>query len=179
MKVFFTSVRWLAVFSILLGFVYPLVMTAVSQMAFPEKAGGSLLSPRRGTVVGSELIGQSFKSDRYFWSRPSAVDHNPMTSGGSNSGPISHDLIQKVEERKKQGMTGTLLFASASGLDPHIKRDDAYMQIERIAKTRNQLESTIKELVDSLVEARQWGFLGEERVNVLKLNLALDERFQP
>lgn len=163
MKLLSQSIRFMLAMTVLTGFIYPTLMTMVSQVVFPNKANGS-----------PELIAQKFAQPGYFWSRPSAVDYNPMPSGGSNLGPTSLDLAAKVNERKGIGLTEDLLFASASGLDPHISPDGAYNQIARIAKARGVNETAVRDIVTSHIEQRQFGILGEERVNVLKLNIALD-----
>ncbi|MBI3794020.1 MAG: potassium-transporting ATPase subunit KdpC [Nitrospinae bacterium] len=175
-----TSVRALATllfFTLLTGLVYTGAVTGVSAVAFNRQANGSLVVSG-GRVVGSELIAQNFKGPGYFWPRPSAADFNPLPSGGSNYAPSSAELLGKIKERKKLGMTRDLLFASASGLDPHISPEAAFDQIERIASARglrdNQL-SAVRALILRHVEERQYGMLGEGRVNVLRLNLALDE----
>lgn len=165
MKSLITSIRFMLVMTVLTGLIYPLSMTVISQLLFPEKANGKL-----------ELIAQKFTQEKYFWSRPSAIDYNPMPSGGTNLGPISQDLLAKVNERKAIGATDDLLFASGSGLDPQISPKNAYNQIPRVAKARGVKEETLRDIVRSHIEGRQFGFLGEERVNVLTLNLALDER---
>ncbi|MGE4107714.1 MAG: potassium-transporting ATPase subunit KdpC [Bacteriovoracia bacterium] len=179
MKNILIGIRLLIVFTVLTGVIYPLAVTGIAKALFARQVGGSLIE-RSGKAVGSELIGQSFRSEKYFWSRPSAIDYNPMPSGGTNLGPTSKDLQSKVAERKAQGLEYDLLFASASGLDPHISPKAAMLQLERIAKARDLEENHIAELrrlVASFIEGRQFGVLGEPRVNVLKLNLALDERF--
>src|SRR6185369_2615902 len=128
MKTATQALRILLVLSILTGLVYPLVVTGVAQVIFPNQAGGSLIV-RHHQVVGSSLMAQSFKDSKYFWPRPSAVDYNPLPSGGSNFGPTSKDLLEKIKERRSAGLTGELLFASASGLDPHISPNTAHEQI--------------------------------------------------
>ncbi len=177
---------WLA---LLTGLIYPLFMTAIAQLAFPHKSNGSLIA-LNGHPIGSRLIAQSFKSERYFWPRPSAVDYNPLPSGGSNLGPTSALLAQEVARRrafltKAHGVpTGThipedLLFASASGLDPHISQSAAHFQLDRVAKARGWDETSKKRaqlLIDSLIEHNPQVFPGEAGVNVLLLNLAMDNR---
>lgn len=170
--------------TVLTGMIYPLLITAVAQLTMKQKAGGDFLSSK-GKIIGATLIAQKFESDRYFWPRPSSVDYNPLPSGGSNLGPTSAALKKAVEERqdkigKAQGgnkdkIPAELLFASGSGLDPHINIPTAYFQIERIAKARGVEGNAIKSLVDKMTIKRGWGFLGEACINVLVLNMALDE----
>jgi K+-transporting ATPase ATPase C chain len=131
-----------------------------------------------GKVVGSSLLAQKFQAPEYFWERPSAVDYNPMPSGGSNFGPTSADLKAKIAERQKQGLSGDMLYSSASGLDPHISPAAARSQVERIVVARKLGETgkqKLLELIDRHTEGRAFGFLGEVRINVLQLNLALDQ----
>ena len=171
--------------TILTGIVYPLLITGLAQMFFSDKANGSLIL-FRGRIVGSALIGQKFVSERYFWPRPSAIDYNPLPSGGSNLGPTSTDLFAKVSERRKsmEGAnpeSGTvpsdLLFASGSGLDPHITLEAARYQIERVIRARGldiEQKNRLIALVEKHIEPPVLGILGQPRVNVLRLNLALD-----
>ena len=165
--------------------VYTLFVTLVAQITMPNKANGSLLYVD-GKVVGSELIGQSFTSPGYFHGRPSAVDYNGASSGGSNYGPTSAELMKQVSQRIEQvrhenglppdaPVPADLVLASGSGLDPHISVESAMLQVPRVATARGLPESEVKMLVDQHIEPPQLGFLGQERVNVLKLNLALDE----
>jgi K+-transporting ATPase ATPase C chain len=171
------------VFTILLGFVYPLVVTAIAQVAFNDKADGSLIEVDR-EIVGSELIGQTFTAPGYFWSRPSAVDYDGGGSAGSNLGPTNPALEERVATtvatlRETHGDSTAIpvdiATASASGLDPHITPAAALYQVERVAAARGLSVEIVRRLVDDHVESRQLGFLGEPRVNVLLLNLALDE----
>lgn len=159
---------------LLTGLVYPLLITCLSQIFMPHLAGGSLLQ-KNGRILGSELIAQKTTEERYFWPRPSAIDYNPLhPSGGSNLAPTSQKLKEIVYERqKKWGMDAPsqLLYASGSGLDPHISLEAAYFQIPRIAKENAISESAIRQLVDSLVERSSY-------INVLILNRALDEQSQ-
>lgn len=174
--------------TVLCGVVYPLLVNAIAQLTFPEKANGSLVVVG-GKVVGSELIGQKFDSAFYFQSRPSAVDYNPLPSGGSNLGPSSAKLKELVTTRREQWsklnpassneeIPSEMLFASGSGLDPHISLRSANLQVERIAQVRKlddaQLQQLLK-LIGGLTEKPQFTLLGEGRINVLKLNLALDQ----
>ncbi len=182
MKPMMIALKMMLFMTVLTGLIYPLLTTGISQLLFPDQANGSLM--RKGTeVIGSELLAQKFEAPEYFWERPSAVDYNPLPSGGANLGPTSQILKEQVTARRLKLMEanrGTmkvpphLLFASGSGLDPHISVEAARYQFGRIAKERNLNEASMQKLLDENVEGRQWGFLGEPRVNVLKLNLALD-----
>jgi K+-transporting ATPase ATPase C chain len=164
---------------------YTFFITGVAQLAFPYQANGSLLYVD-GKLVGSELIGQEFTSPGYFHGRPSAHDYDAENSGGSNLGPISAKLMEDVkarveEVRKENGLAqdatvpADLVLASGSGLDPHISPESAFLQVGRVAKARNLVESEVKELIEKYVEQPQFGVLGAVKVNVLKLNIALDE----
>jgi len=187
MKTFVTALKLIALMTIILGIVYPLVITGITQAVFPHRSNGSLLTIN-GKVIGSALIGQKFESERYFWSRPSAVDYNPLPSGGSNLGPTSAELSKQIIQRRSVLLTANgmsegaiipldLLFASASGLDPHVSPQAARFQISRVARARGfdrNTENQLKELIGEYTEPRTLVILGEPRVNVLKLNLALD-----
>jgi K+-transporting ATPase ATPase C chain len=174
MKHFSPSFRFLLLMTVITGFIYPGLITVISQFIFPYQAEGSLVKNEQGKIIGSELVAQDFKGDQYFHPRPSAVDYNPTSSGASNLGPTSKDLLDKVNERKNQGGTEDLLFASGSGLDPHISPKSAIDQVFRVAQARHMNEKQIYDMVQANIEGRQFGFLGENRVNVLKLNHALD-----
>src|SRR5579859_2154341 len=176
----------LAMMTLITGVAYPLLVTGISQAAFHGKAAGSLIE-RDGKAVGSELIGQSFADPKHFWSRPSATSpypHNASSSSGSNLGPLNPALIDAVAGRIKALRDADpgniapvpidLVTASASGLDPHISPAAAAYQVERVAKARNLDPQKVRGLVAQFTEGRQLGFLGEPRVNVLGLNLALD-----
>jgi K+-transporting ATPase ATPase C chain len=180
-----TALLMLIVLTVLTGVLYPLVITGISQIAFHEKANGSLIV--EGDVVrGSHLIGQSFDDPKYFWSRPSAtgpVPYNASASSGSNLGPINPGLVQSYKERVEKLRAGSpgsepipvdLITSSGSGLDPHISPAGARFQIPRVAAARKLNEERVRALVEEHVEGRLFGFMGESRVNVLELNLALD-----
>ncbi len=181
-----TALLMVITFTIICGGIYPALVTVIAQVAFPRQANGSFISDKNGRIAGSILIGQPFSDPKYFWPRPSATAdfaYNPMASGGSNSGPTNPAYLESVNDRmqalRKTGITGTvpadLAQASASGLDPHITQEAAMVQIPRIAKVRGMTEGALKGLVLAHGEDRQLGVLGEPRVNVLALNLALDK----
>jgi K+-transporting ATPase ATPase C chain len=172
---------------VLLGGIYPAIVTGLAQAFFPHQANGSVIE-RRGVAVGSELIGQNFSGPGYFWGRQSAAGnfpYNGMASGGSNLGPTNPALKQAAEERAKalsEASDGSrraipidLLTASGSGLDPHISPAAADYQAMRVAQVRGLEIERVRALIRNNSEAPQWGLFGEPRVNVLKLNLALDE----
>jgi len=176
----------LALLTLLAGVLYPLAMTGLAQVFFPDKANGSLIT-RDGQAVGSTLIGQSFDDPQYFWGRLSAtgpVPYNAASSSGSNYGPLNPALTDAAQARidalhaADPGNTDPipvdLVTASGSGLDPHISPAAATYQVPRVATARGLDEAAVQKLVDKYTEKRQWGVLGEERVNVLELNLALD-----
>ncbi len=180
-----TAVLMTIVTTVLLGLVYPLVMTAIAQLLFRDKANGQLIE-RDGKVIGSRIIGQPFTGPGYFHSRPSAAGtgYDAANSGGTNLGPTNHTLIDRVKEdaaaRQAQNpgvaVPIDLVTTSASGLDPDITPAAAYFQIPRVARERGVSEDELRRMVDAHTAARQLGFLGERRVNVLELNLDLGAR---
>jgi K+-transporting ATPase ATPase C chain len=179
-----TSIRFTLIATVLLGLGYPLVVTAIAGLLFPHKAAGSLIL-KDGQVIGSELLAQSFTSDRYFHPRPSAAGngYDASASGGSNLAQSSKTLIDRIQgsidklakENPGKPVPIDLVTASASGLDPDITPDAASFQVPRVAKTRNLTEAQVQKLVEQHITARQLGLLGEPRVNVLALNLDLDK----
>jgi K+-transporting ATPase ATPase C chain len=183
-----SSLRALFVLTIMTGVLYPLLLTFVAWVFFPHRANGSLIVSN-GRIVGSVLIGQRFESPRYFQPRPSAIRYNPVPSGASNLGPTSRALCDSVQARRTTLVTMNglppnakvptdMLFASGSGVDPHISPESALMQVQRVARARG-LDSvqavSLEALIKRVTEPRQFGLLGEPRVNVLELNLALDK----
>lgn len=184
MKLILTAIRTTLLLTLITGIIYPLFVTVAAHLFFPWKSKGSFLE-KQGSVVGSELIGQKFEGDRYFWSRPSAINYNPFPSGGSNLSLSNSKLKQAFEERKVElqkrhatdkKIPSSLLFASGSGVDPHISPYAAYYQAERIAKARHIDVEILYRLIDQNTERRFFGIFGMPRVNVLKLNLALDNK---
>jgi K+-transporting ATPase ATPase C chain len=180
------AIRLTLLTTVLLGLIYPLVITGLAQLLLPRQANGSLIVADN-RVIGSELIGQDFTRPGYFHPRPSAAGsgYDPTASGGSNFGPTSRKLAERVAAsvseliRENPGLRpgkipADMVTASASGLDPDISPADAYAQVARVAKGRRMSEDRVRMLVESNVTGRQFGFLGEPRVNVLRLNRALD-----
>lgn len=187
MKNLLTAVLMTLVTTILLGLAYPLVVTGLAQVIFPDKANGQLIRNSDGTVIGSRLIGQPFSSPGYFRSRPSAAGANgydASASSGSNLGPTNQKLIDRVKadveklqaENPGKPVPIDLVTTSGSGLDPHISPAAAEFQIPRLARERGLSEDELRQIVRVHTEGRQFGFLGEPRVNVLELNLDLDNR---
>jgi potassium-transporting ATPase KdpC subunit len=184
----FIALKFLLVMTILTGILYPSLMTGIAQLTFKSKANGSLLM-KDGKIIGSELIGQKFDSSIYFWSRPSAIDYNPIPSCGSNLGPTSDKLKKQITERRLVFATNNtiadtdlipkeMVFASASGLDPHISPEAAFLQLNRVVKARKLNEAQkqkVQKLIVKLTEKPQFLILGEPRINVLDLNLELNK----
>jgi K+-transporting ATPase ATPase C chain len=180
------SIVLFIILTILTGVVYPLTITLLAQFFFPHQANGGFVKDAQGKVIGSEFIGQNFTSPKYFWPRPSVIDYNPLPSGASNQAVSSKALQQKIEERQKNFLKqnpgvkivpADLLFASGSGLDPHISSAAAKAQLERIARARHFSPKQREELlllIKKSIEKREFLLLGELRINVLKINLALD-----
>jgi potassium-transporting ATPase KdpC subunit len=181
------GLRMTVVLSILTGLVYPGLVTGISRLVFPKQADGSLIE-RNGHVVGSSLIGQNFSKPEYFQSRPSAAGdgYDATSSGGSNLGPTNKKLIDRVTasvdkfRKDNPDYTGPipadLVTTSGSGLDPHLSPASAEAQVARVAKARGAAEDSVRQLVKRFTEGRDLGFLGESRVNVLVLNIALDDQ---
>jgi K+-transporting ATPase ATPase C chain len=183
-----TAFKALSILTLLTGIIYPVIITGITSIFFSHQAKGSLIFSDN-KVIGSELIGQKFDSAAFFWPRPSAIDYNTLPSGGSNLGPTSSKLKNLVEERKNRFIQDNLLetdapvpaemvYASASGLDPHISPDAARLQVERVCKARH-FETSEKEklfqIISQLTEKPQFLIFGEERVNILLLNLELEK----
>jgi K+-transporting ATPase ATPase C chain len=185
---FIPALRITLVLTLVTGLLYPALVTGIAQLIFPSQADGSLIM-RNGQVIGSELLGQAFTRPEYFHPRPSAAGEgfDAAASGGSNLGPTSSKLLDRVKEsvagyRTSNPNAGSqvpadAVLASGSGLDPHISPDNAALQVSRVAKARGVEPGIIMDLVRKTQEGRDFGVLGEPRVNVLRLNLALDERF--
>jgi K+-transporting ATPase ATPase C chain len=189
------AITFIIALTLITGVAYPFVMTGIAKVAFPNQAAGSLIE-RDGKVVGSTLIGQVFADDKYFHGRPSATSapdpkdstktvdapYNAANSSGSNLGPTSKTLIERIkgdvdklkQENPSAPVPTDLVTASGSGLDPDISPEAALFQVPRVAKARNMDQARVRALVDEQIEGRTFGLLGEPRVNVLKLNLALD-----
>jgi K+-transporting ATPase ATPase C chain len=183
----YPSIVMTVLFTVLLGLVYPLVMTGIIQVLFPKQANGSLII-ERGTIVGSELIGQPFSDPKYFWGRLSATSpypYNAASSSGSNLGPTNQalldavrariDALRKADPGNHASIPVDLVTASASGLDPDISPAAAYYQASRVARVRRLSAEVVDGLIRQHTQGRQFGILGEPRVNVLELNRALDQ----
>jgi len=170
--------------TVLLGLAYPLLITGLAQVIFPDKANGQLIRAADGTVIGSRLLGQPFSSPGYFRSRPSAAGYDASASSASNLGPTNQKLIDRVKadvaklqaENPGKPVPIDLVTTSASGLDPHISPAAAEFQVSRVARERSLTEDELRNIVAAHTEGRQFGFLGEPRVNVLELNIDLDNR---
>jgi potassium-transporting ATPase KdpC subunit len=179
-----TSILFTIVTAILLGLVYPLALTVIAGILFPRQAAGSLIL-RNGQVIGSELIAQSFTSEKYFHPRPSAAGngYDATSSGGTNLAQSNAKLVQRIQgdidalakQNPGKPVPIDMVTTSASGLDPDITPDNAYYQALRVAKARGLTEDAVRQLIAKHITGRQLGFLGEPRVNVLELNLALDQ----
>ena len=182
LKILKTSILMTIILTIITGIIYPLAITLISQALFPKQANGSLIIKNK-VIVGSKLIGQSFTEAKYFHSRPSEQNYDALKSGGSNLGPTSKKLIFRIKsianelqaENPNSLIPIEAVTSSASGLDPHISPEDAKFQILRVARTRNIPEKKIRKLIKKYTESKWLGVFGEERVNVLLLNLALDD----
>lgn len=179
------AILLLIAFTVICGGIYPALVTGIAQALFPHQANGSMVVDTSGREIGSRLIGQPFVAPKYFWPRPSATadfGYNPLASGGSNAGPTNPDYLKSVADRVKalreSGISGPipaeLVQASASGLDPHISPEAAAAQIPRVAKARGVTGEVVAKLVTRSTEDRQFGFLGEPRVNLLAVNRELD-----
>ena len=189
MKNLITAVLMTVVTTILLGLIYPLAVTGLAQVMFPDKANGQLIRRSDGALVGSRLIGQPFSSPGYFRSRPSAAGatgYDAGLSGGSNLGPTNQKLIDRINadvdklqaENPGRPVPVDLVTSSGSGLDPHISPAAAEFQVSRVARERSMTEAEVRNIVAAHTEGRQFGFLGEPRVHVVELNLDLD-RMRP
>lgn len=186
MKNYIIACKLIIIITIITGIIYPGVVMVLSQLIFPSQANGSLII-KNSKIIGSELIGQFFDDPKYFWGRPSATlnfPYNALFSGGSNLSVNNINLITTINKRidflkkyntKNISIPMELLMASGSGLDPHISPTAALYQVQRIAKTRNLSENILKKLINNLTETPQFGLLGVPKINVLRLNLALDE----
>ena len=180
-----TSIRFTLVTAVLFGLGYPLLMTGLAQLLFPHQANGSLIKLPNGQIIGSEIIAQSFTSDKYFHPRPSAAGngYDATSSGGTNLAQSNAKLAQRMQadidklaaENPGKPVPIDMVTYSASGLDPDITPDNAYFQAPRVAKARGLTEAAVQKLIEEHIQGRTLGLLGEPRVNVLDLNLALDD----
>jgi len=187
MKNLITAILMTAVTTVFFGLIYPLAVTGIAQLAFPDKANGQLLKRSDGTIIGSRILGQPFTGPGYFHSRPSAAGnagYDAGASSGSNLGPTNQKLIDRIKsdvERLQAENPGKpvpidLVTTSGSGLDPHISPAAAEFQVPRVARERGLTESEVRQIVAMHTETRTFGFIGEPRVNVLELNLGLDSK---
>lgn len=184
MKIIIASLRMLLCLSLLTGVLYPLLITGIASLTMKQKAEGGFISAH-GKIVGAKLIAQKFEEDKYFWGRPSSIDYSPLPSGGSNLAPTSAALKKIVEERQvklqkahpqaKGEIPRELLFASGSGIDPHLSVKAVRFQADRVAKARGLESKFIESLIDHMTIKPSLGFLEEGYVNILLLNLKLDE----
>lgn len=173
MRTIKTGLLFFFIMTVIVGGAYPMFVYGVSQTFFTEKARGGIVM-LKDQKVGANQIAQEFTNDKFFWGRPSAAGYNAVASSGSNYALTNKDHQAAVKERKDKGLDFDLLTTSGSGLDPHITPAAAYLQVERVAKTRGLSPDVVSALVAKNIEGRQLGFLGEERVNVLRLNLSLE-----
>ncbi|MGB5105189.1 MAG: potassium-transporting ATPase subunit KdpC [Candidatus Zixiibacteriota bacterium] len=187
MKTLVIAAKLIGVMTILTGMLYPVLMLGAAQLLFPHEANGSLIYSD-GRLIGSELIAQEFVDSTYFWPRPSGIGYNPLPSSGTNLGPTSKSLLGQITDRRATLAAANgdkqppddLLLASGSGLDPHISPEAARYQIERVARARGldlDQSARLRQLVEDSVEPYSLGFIGQPRVNVLKLNIAIDSLF--
>lgn len=189
MKNTIIAIKLFILLTIVTGVFYPLAITGIAQIAFPDKANGSMLISNKTIIIGSELIGQQFTEPKYFWGRPSAISNNPIPSGGSNLNPVGDTLKEQIQARidtirKYHGdiqmsqIPQDLLFACGSGVDPHISPEAAYFQVDRIAEIRNftvEQKNNLKKIIETSIERPDLFIFGENRINVLELNLKLNE----
>lgn len=179
MNEFRTAIKIFLYMTVLTGLFYPLLITLIAQFGMPYHANGSLIYKGK-RIIGSKLIAQKTTDQRYFWPRPSAIDYNPIApSGGSNLGPTSRKLREMIDERKQNmgnDAPPELLYASGSGLDPHISLETAYYQIPRVAKARSIEEDSLKKIINLIAKKEHFSLLKPRYVNVLLLNEALDEQ---
>lgn len=188
MKTIYITIKYLILMTLLTGLFYPLFIFGIAKIFFPNKSQGSIIE-KNGNKIGSLLIGQKFESPAYFHPRPSAIDYQPMPSGASNLGPTSLMLKNVSDSLKKSFIRNNFLpdntpipsdviFASGSGIDPHISPENAFLQFERICKYRNfdnKKKTLFSKVLYRIIETPQYGFLGEPRINVLILNMELDK----